>query len=97
MSRQLTVVPVTIEDRGDGGLRVFSEALPGLVLSGSNKTAVCEAIGPAIRLLFEHKGHKITGVYPNRPMPDVLQHPSPRTVDMHVQQEQFVVEIADAA
>jgi hypothetical protein len=89
MARQLTVVAVTLEDREDGGLRVHSEVLPGLILSGADKEAVCDSIGPAIKAIFEHKGYKIVGVYPDQPIPDVMKLPSPRTAGMHVQQ-QFV-------
>lgn len=96
MSKQLAVVSVAIEDRGDGGLRVSSEVLPGLILSGQDKKAVWEAIAPAIKAIFERKGKSVT-VYPSRPFTDVMRLPSPRTVDMQVHQEQFVIELLDAA
>src|SRR4051812_24310122 len=95
MSKLVTVVTVTIEDMTDGGIRVYSDALPGLMLSGSKKAAICEAIAPAIRALFERKGYKIEGVHANRPIPVVMREPSPREVDMHVLQ--FVVEYLEAA
>jgi hypothetical protein len=91
MARHRMVVSTCIEDRSDGGLRVYSEMLPGLMLSGKDSKAVCRAIGPAIRALFEAKGVKIAGVYPNKPMLSIMKLPSPRTVDMRV--EQFVVEV----
>ena len=92
---QVTVVSVKLEDRADGGMRVSSEALPGLILSGSNKTAVCDAIAPAIQAIFERKGYKIATVRPDRPIREVMREPSPRQVDMHVLQ--FVVEYLAAA
>jgi hypothetical protein len=96
MSKQVTVVTVTLEDRPDGGLRVSSDTLPGLMLAGSNKHAICEAIAPAIRAIFETKGYKIVNVLPNTPIKDVMREPSPRTLDVTVVQ-QFVVEYQDAA
>jgi|SRR5579862_3013593 len=97
MGRRVAVVTVTLEDRPDGGLRVYSEVLPGLILSGPDRHAVGEAIAPAIQALFEHQGYQIVGVFPNQPIPEVMKTPSPRTVDMHVHEEQFVVEFKDAA
>jgi hypothetical protein len=96
MSKHLAVVSVAIEDRGDGGLKVSSETLPGLILSGRDKKAVWEAIAPAIVAIFQRKGKAVT-VYPSRPFTDVMRQPSPRAVDMQVHQEQFVVELLDAA
>ena len=97
MGRRVAVVTVTLEDRSDGGLRVFSEVLPGLILSGPDKRAVAESIAPAIQALFEHQGYQILGVHPHQPIPEVMKAPSPRTIDMHVHEEQFVVELKDAA
>ena len=86
-----SVVKVTLEDRNDGGLRVSSEDLPGLLLSGPDKQAVCERIAPAIQALFELKGIPVVSVSPSQPIPDVMRQPSPRDLDMHVQHETFVV------
>jgi hypothetical protein len=44
---------------------------------------------------LEHKGLKIVSVEPGRPIPEVLKDPSPREIDMHIQQ--FVVELAAVA
>jgi hypothetical protein len=89
-----TIVTVTLEDREDGGLLVYSDELPGLILSGSNQHAVCECIAPAIQALFEHKGYSVS-VYSETPIKDVLKLASPRNVDMHVQR--FIVEYKLAA
>jgi hypothetical protein len=97
VSRQMTVVTVCLEDRVDGGVRVYSDMLPSLLLSGADRDSVCDAIAPAIKGIFERKGFKIAGVYPNQPFPSVMKLPSPRTVDMKVHMEQFVVEVEDAA
>jgi hypothetical protein len=90
-----SVVTVTLEDRTDGGLRVFSEDLPGLILSGPSKQVICERIAPAIQALFEHKGIQVSSVSPSQPIPDVMRQPSPRDLDMHVQHETFVVVLAN--
>jgi hypothetical protein len=95
MSRQLTIVSVTVEDRTDGGIRVSSRDLPNLMLSGQKKDAICAAIAPAIQAILERKGFKIVSVKPGRAFAEVLKDPSPRELDMHIQQ--FVVELADAA
>jgi hypothetical protein len=95
----LTVVTVTLADREDGGLRVFSDDLPGLILSGSDRTQVASAIIPSIEALFRHKGFGDVVVRPTKPVAEVLQSASPRDMDVHVQheQKQFVVELDAAA
>jgi hypothetical protein len=95
MSRQLTIVSVTLEDRTDGGIRVSSRDLPNLLLSGIKKDAICAAIAPAIQAILERKGLKIVSVKPGKPFGEVLKDPSPRELDMHIQQ--FVVELAEVA
>jgi len=92
----LTIVSVTLEDREDGGLRVYSDELPGLILSGSDRNLVGSRIAPAIQALFEYKGFSNVRVRPARPLNDVLQKVSPRNMDMHVHHEQFVVELEAA-
>jgi hypothetical protein len=94
----LTIVTVTLEDRADGGLRVYSEDLPGLILSGPDRESVGEKIAPAIAALFEHKGFRGVIVRAAQPLSAVLQKASPRDVDLHVHHEQqFVVELPEAA
>lgn len=43
-------------NREDGGLRVWSEDMPGLILSGSDPTKVLMCVSPALNRLAEHKG-----------------------------------------
>lgn len=90
-----SVVTVTLEDRADGGLRVRSEDLPGLILSGPDKHRVCDSIAPAIKALLEHKGIRVANVAPSQPIQDVIRQPSPRDLDMHVKHEAFVVILAN--
>jgi len=47
-------VTVTFERREDGGLRVYSDDVPGFVLSGPNPHAVLDDVVPALTALFEH-------------------------------------------
>lgn len=93
---RLTVVTVTMADREGGGLRVHSDDLPGLILSGPDRDKVAAAIIPAIHAIFKHKGLDVT-VRPTRPISEVLQLKSPREMDMHVHHEQFVIELPAAA
>jgi len=41
-----------MEDRPDGGLRVWSDQVRGLILSGPNKAKVIADIEPAVRTLM---------------------------------------------
>lgn len=92
-----SVVTVTLEDRADGGLRVFSEDLPGLILSGTDKTQVCNAIAPAIKALLEFNGANVKAVEASQPIRDVIRQPSPRDLDMHVKHEDYIVIFANHA
>jgi hypothetical protein len=93
----LTVVTVTLEDREDGGLRVYSDDLPGLILSGSDRNRVAAQIVPAIEALFAHKGLAGVTVRPAKLISEVLRDDSPRSVNVAVTHEQFVVELPEAA
>lgn len=42
------IVKVTLEDRPDGGLRAYSDEIPGLVLSHSNRVKVLADLVPAV-------------------------------------------------
>jgi len=52
------IVQVNIAGREDGGVRVWSDDLPGLILSGKVPIKVLTAIEPACRALLEYKGIK---------------------------------------
>ena len=45
-------VVVTLERRPDGGLRAYSDDVPGFVLSHSNVAAVLADIGPALEVIL---------------------------------------------
>ena len=45
-------IPVTFERREDGGLRVYSTALPGLVLSHSDARLVLADVEPALAFML---------------------------------------------
>ena len=48
-------IKISIGPREDGGVRVWSDDMPGLILSGSDPLKVMAAIGPAIKALIEYK------------------------------------------
>lgn len=55
LERRLAIprkVTVTIEPREDGGLRVYSDEVPGLVLSHSDPDAIMRDVLPALRILL---------------------------------------------
>lgn len=93
----LTIITVILEDREDGGLRGYSDDLPGLIMSGRNRNELASRIAPAIKVLLEHKGFRDVTVRPARAVNEVLQLGSPHDVNMHVRHEQFVVEMQTAA
>lgn len=51
-------ITVILERRGDGGLRVCSDDLPGLILSGADPQKVAADIPTAIQVLLEHRKSK---------------------------------------
>lgn len=93
----VTVITVVLEDREEEGLQVYSDDLPGLILSGPDRTRVAAAIIPSIEALFRHQGFHSVKVRPTRPIREVLRLKSPRDMDVHVHHEQFVIELPDAA
>lgn len=56
MAESEVVVTLTFARRPDGGLRIYSDTLPGLVLSGANAPAVLGDLGPAIQGLLQAEG-----------------------------------------
>lgn len=55
-------ITVFIKGRPDGGVHVWSDDLPGLVLSGRERTKVIAAIEPAAIAILKHKGVDISGL-----------------------------------
>lgn len=49
-------IKITVEDREDGSVNVSSPDLPGLILSGHNRTGILSAVEPAVRAILERKG-----------------------------------------
>jgi hypothetical protein len=106
MSDAITTVCVSLEDREDGGLRVFSDELPGLILSGQDKMALMKKIAPAITALFKAAKGWDVRVRPAKPLSEILDGKNPQTLDMHVHKSEsgmyihtkvFVVEFQQAA
>lgn len=48
-------ITVCFESRPDGGLRVFSDEVPGLVLSHTNIDGVLEDVTEAIKVILSHR------------------------------------------
>lgn len=53
------IVTVMLEEPPEGGMRVYSDELPGLILSGPNKAKIISAIEPAVRALLALKGEAV--------------------------------------
>jgi hypothetical protein len=53
-------ITVRLTPREDGGLRVSSDELPGLILSGSDEIIVLRALGDAIVQLLRRQQRKET-------------------------------------
>jgi hypothetical protein len=47
-------VVVTFERRGDGGLRAYSDDVPGFVLSHADSVAVLDDVKPALEGILSH-------------------------------------------
>ena len=48
-------IKISIGPREDGGVRIWSDDMPGLILSGSDPLKVMADIGPALKALIEYK------------------------------------------
>lgn len=93
--RELLTITVTLEDREDGGVRVSSDDLYGLILSGADKQSVVESIAPAIKAILQRSGFEDVNVRHSRSVAELVNGDNPQDVDMHVQH--FVVELKQAA
>jgi hypothetical protein len=60
------ICTVTFAKRPDGGMRVFSQDLPGLILSHSDPDKVAADVWPAVKVLIERGATRRT------PQPDAL-------------------------
>jgi hypothetical protein len=49
-------ITIHLEPRDDGGLRVCSDDLPGLVLSNADADAVLNDLGPAVKGIWKNGG-----------------------------------------
>ena len=74
---------MTLAGRNDGGLNVSSDGLLGLILSGPDSDKVAEAIEPAIKALFEHRGFREVTVHHGTAIADALQEP--KAISIRVQ------------
>ena len=83
MTDQVVKVTVTIEAREDGGLYIYSNDLPGFVLSHLDAHAVLSDIEPALSVFLSHKldrnlvAKQVTGLR-EALIKDGVIHPLPR-------------------
>ena len=63
-----TICTVTFAKRADGGMRIFSDDLPGLILSHSDPDKVAADVWPTIKVLIERGAYR----RPAPPMGEVV-------------------------
>lgn len=68
MTEKMFKVTVCFEARPDGGLRVYSEDVPGLVLSHTDVDGVLEDVKTAIETLLSHR---YGGTFVVNPLPNL--------------------------
>jgi hypothetical protein len=66
-------VTVCFESRPDGGLRVWSDDVPGLVLSHPNVDDVLEDVTEALKVILSHKLNAEIDVQPPHEIRDALE------------------------
>ena len=71
-------VTVHIKRRRDGGLRVWSDELPGLVLSSRDPEQVLADVAPAIEVIVSEMLGYAVHVEPLVPLPSVIPAPGRR-------------------
>lgn len=84
---EMTTIPVQLVDRSDGGLRITSNEVPGLLLSGRGRQHVWDIVGPSLKGFLEaNHGYAVTQVFYPSTTPG---EPAPPESDFHV--EQFAI------
>jgi hypothetical protein len=90
---ELTKISVRVSGREDGGLRVTSDDVPGLLLSGADRQRVWNLVGPTvIGLLKANRGMAVEAVFYPSTSPQTGENHS---VDVHV--KHFVLQLRQAA
>ena len=74
MSRRPFKVTVCFEQRPDGGLRAWSEDVPGLVLSHTNIDGVLADVTEALKVILSYKFNAEIDVQPLPNMREVLEN-----------------------
>ena len=72
-SESIVKITVTIEKRDDGGLYVYSDELPGFVLSHRNARLVYRDIEPALSVFLSQKFERALAVKPLVGMREALE------------------------
>lgn len=73
MSERFKVI-VCFESRPDGGLRVYSDDVPGLVLSSVDVDGVLDDIPVALQFILSERLHANVEVEPLRNIREALEH-----------------------
>lgn len=91
----VTVINVRLERRDDGGLRVSSSDLPGLILSGPDAEEIVGQIPVAITALLERMGIQCVKVLSATPLDHLLQGKADASYQQQFLCGQFVVELPE--
>ena len=91
-SPRFMIVKVTLSERPDGGLRVTSDTLPNLLLSGADRDFVFHNIAPTIKVLLGYQGIKDALVECAVSAKEVFEKGPPCDVDVHVRTSEYSVE-----
>jgi hypothetical protein len=70
MSNRIFKITVCFESRPDGGLRAYSDDVPGLVLSSMNIDGVLADVTEALRVILSER---LGGHVEVEPLPDIRQ------------------------
>jgi hypothetical protein len=72
MTRRSFKLTVCFERRPDGGLRAYSDDVPGLVLSHADAGAVLDDVTTAIEVILSHRLNSGIDVHPLSELRDAL-------------------------
>ena len=79
-----SIITVTILHRPEGGIRVKSKDIAGLILSGENDEEVARSIAPSIHALLKAKGIPAISVEPDIPLADIVNGVRPNDVAVSI-------------
>jgi hypothetical protein len=74
MSRRTFKIVVCFEPRPDGGLRAYSDDVPGLVLSSTDVDGVLEDVTEALKVILSERLHATVEVEPLGDIREALEN-----------------------